>query len=130
MREEIEGYVQHARRWPLNAHGIESRYATLPPEALRALAERLEIHYTRKLGSWLNIAEIELSARCGQCANRRILGLSSVRRQRWEWEQDRKDRDATVDWPFTARDARIKLKSLYLNIETIRFTSRVGYTMR
>ncbi len=100
----------------LNTHGIESLYATYPPEEARALAERLEIHYTPKHGSWLNIAEIELSALCGQCLNRRMPDLATVSEQMRAWEQDRNNRDATVDWQFTTRDARIKLKSLYPKI--------------
>ena len=63
----------------LNTHGIESLYETYAPEEARALAERLEIHYTPKHGSWLNIAEIELSALCGQCLNRRIPDLAIMR---------------------------------------------------
>ena len=100
----------------LNTHGIESLYATYPPAEARALAERLEIHYTPKHGSWLNIAEIELSALCGQCLNQRIADLATVRQQMRAWEQDRNNREITVDWQFTTRDARIKLKSLYPKI--------------
>ena len=96
----------------LNPHGIESLYATYPPEEARALPERLEIHYTPKHGSWLNIAEIELSALCGQCLNRWIPDLATVRQQMQAWEQDRNNRDVTVDWQFTTHDARIKLKRL------------------
>ena len=97
----------------LNTHGIESLYETYAPEEARALAERLEIHYTPKHGSWLNIAEIELSALCGQCLNRRIPDLAIMRQQINAWERDRNNRQSKVDWQFTTQDARIKLKSLY-----------------
>ena len=100
----------------LNIHGIESVYATYPPEEARALSERLEIHYTPKHGSRLNIAEIELSALCGECLNHRIPDLATVRQQMQAWEQDRNNRDVSIDWQFTTRDARIKLKSLYPKI--------------
>ena len=100
----------------LNTHGIESLYETYAPEEARALAERLEIHYTPKHGSWLNIAEIELSALCGQCLNRRIPDLAIMRQQINAWEQDRNNRQSKIDWQFTTRDARIKLKSLYPKI--------------
>ena len=97
----------------LNTHAIESLYATYPPEEARALVQRLKIHHTPKHGSWLNIAEIELSALCGQCLDRRMPDLAIVSEQMREWEQDRNNREAPVDWQFTTRDAWIKLKSLY-----------------
>ena len=97
----------------LNTHGIESLYETYPAEQARALAKRLEIHYTPKHGSWLNIAEIELSALCGQCLDRRIPDLDTMRREIEAWEQDRNHQHAKVDWQFTTPDARVKLRSLY-----------------
>ena len=100
----------------LNTHGIKSLYASYPPEQARALAERLEIHYTPKHGNRLNIAEIELSARGGQCLNRWMPDLATVRHQMRAWEQHRNNREVTVDWQFTTRDARIKLKTLYPKI--------------
>ena len=69
----------------LNTHGIESLYATYEPRHARQLAERLEIHYTPKHGSWLNIAEIELSALCGQCLDRRIPSLAQMQREIEAW---------------------------------------------
>ena len=106
----------------LNTHGIESLYTSCPPQEARALAERLEIHYTPKHDSRLNIAEIELSALCGQCLNCRMGDLATVREQMRAWEQDRNNRDATVDWQFNTRDARIKLKSLYPKTQPIHCT--------
>ena len=79
-------------------------------------AERLEIHYTPKHGNWLNIAEIELSALGGQCLNRWMPDLATVRHQMRAWEQHRNNREVTVDWQFTTRDARIKLITLYPKI--------------
>jgi len=100
----------------LNTHGIESLYATYEPKLALALAERLEIHYTPKHGSWLNIAEIELSALCGQCLNRRIPDLDTMRSEIASWEQDRNNRQSEVDWQFTTSDARVKLRNLYPKI--------------
>ena len=100
----------------LNTHGIESLYETYPPALALALAERLEIHYTPKHGSWLNIAEIELSALCGQCLNRRIPDLETMRREIEAWERDRNNLQAKVDWQFRTSDARVKLRSLYPNL--------------
>jgi len=74
---------------------------------------RLEIHYTPKHGSWLNLAEIELSALNGQCLNRRIPAIELMRKEVAAWERDRNNRNATIDWRFTTEDARIKLKRLY-----------------
>ena len=79
----------------------------------RQLAERLEIHYTPKHGSWRNIAEIELSALCGQCLDRRIPSLAGMQREVEAWVVDRNQRQTEIDWQFKTEDARIKLKSLY-----------------
>ena len=77
------------------------------------LARRLEIHYTPKHGSWLNVAEIELSALNSQCLNRRIPDIDLMRKEVAAWELDRNNRATTIDWRFTTEDARIKLKRLY-----------------
>ena len=82
--------------------------------------------YAPKHGSWLNVAEIELSALCGQCLNRRMPDRATVSEQMLAWEQDRNNRDATVDWQFATRDARIKLESLYPKISRVRCTRRVS----
>ena len=100
----------------LNTHGIESLYETFAPQEARSLAERLEIHYTPKHGSWPNMAEIELSALCGQCLNRRIGDLKTMRREIAAWQQDRNNRQAKIDWHFTTHDARTKLKRFYPNL--------------
>jgi hypothetical protein len=97
----------------LNTHNTASLYeAFAPAEALR-LAERLEIHYTPKHGSWLNIAEIELSVLKRQCLPERIADIDLMRKQVRAWNEDRNTRQAKVNWQFTAPDARIKLKRLY-----------------
>jgi hypothetical protein len=100
----------------LNTHNAASLYETFEPEEARRLARRLEIHYTPKHGSWLNVAEIELSALSIQCLNRRIPDIELMRKEVAAWERDRNNRSKTIDWRFTTEDARIKLKRLYPKI--------------
>ena len=97
----------------LNTHSTASLYEAFAPEEARRLAGRLEIHYTPKHGSWLHVAEIELSALNGQCLNRRIPDIALMRTEVAAWERDRNNRAAKIDWRFTTADARIKLKRLY-----------------
>ncbi len=97
----------------LNTHNLASLYEAFEPEEARRLARRLEIHHTPKHGSWLNIAEIELSALKIQCLDRRIPEIGKLRSEVAAWEADRNNRIATVDWQFSTADARIKLKRLY-----------------
>lgn len=97
----------------LNTHTIASLYETFPPQQARALAERLDIHYTPKHGSWLNIAEIELSVLKGQCLNQRIPDMDTMQEQIAAWEWDRNNRQSKITWQFSTKDARIKLKKLY-----------------
>ena len=99
----------------LNTHTIASLYETFPPEKARALAERLEIHYTPKHGSWLNIAEIELNVMSLQCLDRRIPSVSALSSQLSAWESDRNSLSSAVDWHFPIPDARDSLKWLYPN---------------
>ena len=77
------------------------------------MAERLEIHYTPKHGSWLNMAEIELSTLNGQCLDRRIPDLETLRSHIATWENDGNNRQAEIQWRFSTTDARVKLKHLY-----------------
>ena len=101
----------------LNTHHPASLYEAFEPAEARRIAERLEIHYTPKHGSWLNMAEIELGVLARQCLNRRIPDQSVLRREVAAWQQQR-NRDAIrVDWRSTTADARIKLKSLYPSIQ-------------
>jgi hypothetical protein len=100
----------------LNTHNIASLYAAFPPaEALR-LAKRLEIHYTPKHGSWLDIAEIELSVLERQCLARRIDTMDKLNSELTAWQNDRNAAAGTVKWQFTAEDARVRLYRLYPNI--------------
>lgn len=97
----------------LNTHSTTSLYEAFPPDEARRLAQRLEIHYTPKHGSWLNIAEIELSVLKRQCLTRRIPCMEQMRSEVRVWNSDRNNRQTKVDWQFTTGDARIKLKRLY-----------------
>jgi hypothetical protein len=98
----------------LNTHSIASLYETFPPEKAFKLANRLEIHHTPKHGSWLNIAEIELSALGRQCiGTNRIPTIKALQSLLTSWMVDRNMKQRGVDWQFTASDARIKLKNLY-----------------
>lgn len=102
----------------LNTHSLASLYEAFPPDEARRIAEKIEIHYTPKHGSWLNIAEIELRALNGQCMNRRICNIDTLRRETQAWEIQRNSSDASVDWQFTTDDARIHLRHLYPRIQT------------
>jgi hypothetical protein len=102
----------------LNTHKIASFYEAFPAEIARRLARRLEFHYTPKHGSWLNIAECELSAMTRQCLNRRIPSLKVLRRETKAWERRRNAEQKGVDWRFTTKDARVRLKYLYPIIQT------------
>jgi hypothetical protein len=97
----------------LNTHKIASLYEAFPPEQARRIAERLEIHYTPKHGSWLNMAEIEFAALSKQCLDRRIGSMARLRKEVAAWEDERNEREVGVKWRFTTADARIKLRSLY-----------------
>jgi hypothetical protein len=97
----------------LNTHKLASLYEAFPPERARRIAERLEIHHTPKHGSWLNVAEIELSVLARQCLDRRIETREDLEREVAAWEQERNERGVEVRWQFTTADARIKLRRLY-----------------
>jgi len=97
----------------LNTHDIASLYATFEPAEARRLARKLEIHYTPKHGSWLNMAEIEFSVLSRQCLNRRMPDRDTLQHEVSAWADQRNTLGARVDWRFTTDDARIKLKHLY-----------------
>jgi len=97
----------------LNTHNTASLYQAFPPKEAKRLVDRLEIHYTPKHGSWLDIAEIELSVLKRQCLAGRIDCMEKMRNKVSAWNIDRNNRQAKVDWQFTTKDARIKLKRLY-----------------
>jgi hypothetical protein len=97
----------------LNTHTPAALYEAFPPAEARRLVERLEVHYTPKHGSWLNIAEMELSTMSGQCLNRRISNRETLEREVAAWEAERNALGGPVNWRFTTEDARVKLKRLY-----------------
>jgi len=97
----------------LNIHSPASLYEAFPAEEAKRIADRLEIHYTPKHGSWLNMAEIEMSVLVRQCLSRRIPDQNTLRSEAAAWAQTRNERAATIDWRFNTDDARIKLKRLY-----------------
>lgn len=97
----------------LNTHGIGSLYEAFAPATARALASRLEIHHTPKHGSWLNMAETELSILSRQCLDRRIDSKETMTSEVAAWEQTRNTNESKIDWQFTTANARIKLKRLY-----------------
>lgn len=99
----------------LNTHSTASLYETFPAPEARRLAERIEFHYTPKHGSWLNVAEIELSALASQCLDRRIASLVLLNEEIDAWQTHRNNRRTPIDWQFTTTEARIKLKRLYPN---------------
>jgi len=101
----------------LNTHSPVSLYDAFVPAEARRLAERFEWHYTPKHGSWLNIAEIELSVVARQCLDRRIPDLVTLRREIAAWEKARNQAVVKVDWQFTTAKARVKLKKLYPTIQ-------------
>ena len=113
MLEECYGEAEHVILVldNLNTHAFESLYKTYRPEL--ALAERLGIHYTPNHGSWLNIAEFELSALCGKCFNRRTPDLDTMRRKIEVWKRDWNNRHTEVDWQFKTSDARVRLRISY-----------------
>ena len=101
----------------LNTHTLASLYKAFAPVKARSLAERLEIHFTPKHGSWLNMAEIELSVLTNQCLDRRIPDLQTLIQETQAWQHHRNTGNKTIDWHFKTEDARIKLKRLYPQIK-------------
>jgi len=97
----------------LNTHNIASLYEAFKPSQARRLAEKLEIHYTPKHGSWLDMAEIELSILSRQCMNDYFESRKQLKERIVPWERSRNDRQVGINWRFTTADARIKLKRLY-----------------
>jgi hypothetical protein len=100
----------------LNTHTPAALYEVFPPVEAKRLADKLEIHYTPKHGSWLNIAEIELSVLGRQCLDRRVPDFATLRAEVAAWQERRDATGGTVDWRFTTEDARIKLKRLYPSV--------------
>ena len=118
MRELVDVHYPGAERLVLvldnlNTHAPSSLYEVFQPEEARRIARKLELHYTPKHGSWLNMAEIEISALGRQCLKRRLASEEGLGREVAAWAEGRNGSEATVDWRFTTDDARIKLKRLY-----------------
>ena len=101
----------------LSTHGPAAFYEAFEPAEARRLAQRFEWHYTPKHGSWLNVAEMELSVLARQCLDRRIPDRDALGREVAAWERDRNRAVVKVNWQFTTEDARLKLRKLYPTIE-------------
>ena len=97
----------------LNTHTPASLYEAFPAAEAKRLADRLELHYTPRHGSWLNMAEIELAVLAGQCLDRRLADQATLEREVLAWQAARNRAGRGVNWRFTTEDARIKLKHLY-----------------
>jgi hypothetical protein len=123
VRSLLDGQYRRAEKVvlvmdQLNTHTAASLYEAFPPAEARRLAEKLEIHHTPKHGSWLNMAEIELSALGRQCLARRIGCRNTLKREIQAWVRERNRRKSAVDWQFTTADARIKLRRLYPSFQS------------
>ena len=121
--EEIAGQYERAEKITLvmdnlNTHEPGSLYETFPPDKAKALWDRFEFVYTPKHGSWLNMAEIELNVLAGQCLKRRIDDIEVVRKEIRAWQEFRNNKNVKVNWQFTTKDARIKLRRLYPTLES------------
>ena len=101
----------------LNTHNKSSLYEAFEPAEAKRIADKLEIHYTPKHGSWLDMAEIELGILARQCLSRRIDNMEQLKDEVAAWQVIRNSSEAKVNWRFTTEDARIKLKRLYPSIE-------------
>lgn len=118
IRRLLEEDYPHARRVKLvcdnlNTHSMASLYEAFPADQARSLARRLEIHHTPRNGSWLNVAEIELSVLSRQCLDRRIGSGAALIRETKAWEAARNADGSRVIWRFTTDDARTRLGHLY-----------------
>lgn len=100
----------------LNTHAPSALYETFAPQEAKRILDKLELHYTPKHGSWLNMAEIELSVLTRQCLQRRLPDQDTLKWEVAAWEERRNTQSRTIDWQFTTEDARIKLKRLYPSI--------------
>jgi transposase len=101
----------------LNTHTPASLYEAFDPREARRLAEKLEIHYTPKHGSWLNMAEIELSVLSRQCLDRRVADFETLEVEVASWQERRDEKGGQIEWRFRTDDARIKLKRLYPSLQ-------------
>lgn len=99
----------------LNTHTPASLYEAYKPEEASRISKKLKFHYTPRHGSWLNMVEIEIAVLSGQCLDRRIPDQATLKRESAAWEKKRNEQKAMVNWRFTTKDARVKLKKLYHN---------------
>lgn len=123
IREVVDVIYPHAKRIKLvmdnlNTHGFASLYEAFEPAEARRIMKRLDIIHTPKHGSWLNMAEIELSVLTRQCLSRRMGDIVELKSEVTAWGSDRNQSQTGVDWQFTAEDARIKLKRLYPKVQS------------
>ncbi len=121
IKELVDVHYPHAERIVLvmdnlNTHTPAALYEAFAPAEARRIVRKLEIHYTPKHGSWLNMAEIELSVLARQCLDRRIPDQQALADEAAAWEKERNAAESSIDWRFTSADARIKLKHLYPEI--------------
>ena len=122
VRDLVDGRYEGAEKVvlvmdQLNTHTAGSLYEAFDPAEARRVADKLEIHYTPKHGSWLNMAEVELSVLSRQCLDRRIPDKAELRTQVSAWQDERNQKHCRMDWQFTAADARVKLKRLYPSVK-------------
>jgi len=122
MREVIDVHYPDAEKLilvmdNLNTHVLSSFYEAFPAPEARRLTQKLEIHYTPKHGSWLNMAEIELSILARQCLSDRMPSLQLIQEQVLAWQEQRNRKAVQINWRFTTTEARIKLKRLYPSTE-------------
>jgi hypothetical protein len=118
IKELVDRHYPHAERIvlvldQLNTHSPASLYAAFPPAEAKRLADKLEIHLTPKHGSWLNMAELELSVLQRQCLRQRLPNRAAMEREVMAWATRRNTRINRIDWQFTSSDARLKLRRLY-----------------
>lgn len=118
LKELSDVYYPHAKTIRLvmdnlNTHRLCILYEFYSPEEARRLVQRFEVHYTPKHGSWLNIAEIELSVMSKQCTKRRLSSMEILKNELLAWKNERNGKEIGVNWRFRTNDARIKLKKLY-----------------
>jgi len=123
MRLLVDQYFPAAERIRLvvdnlNTHTPASLYRIFPPDEARRITRKLEFHYTPKQGSWLNMAECELAVLAGQCLNRRISTIDTLREEIAAWEGPRNQRQTKIHWQFSNEVARVKLKRLYPSVES------------
>lgn len=123
MKELVDIYYPQAERIVLvcdnlNTHEKSSLYEAFSPDEAKRIADKFEIHHTPKHGSWLNVAECELSVLSRQCLDRRIGDMATLTREVQAWNDDRNNSPAPLDWRFSVEDARIKMRRLYPSTTT------------